>query len=86
MKTNKIQSSLFLLPMIFTITISAQNLVPNPSFESYSQCPTIPWNMFDCNNWINVIPGNAASYYNACYNGQGQPAGVPLNWLGYQEA
>src|SRR5690606_16511815 len=87
MKTNKIQFCLFALLMLFPFSLNAQNLVPNPSFESYSQCPTGPLNMYDCNDWYNASPVYSADYYNACYNEPvGYPTDVPLNLMGYQEA
>src|SRR5688572_10882613 len=66
----------------------AQSLVPNHSFEEYTQCP---WSLFVFNS---VVPpwfsGNAtsASYFNACDNPQGCQwgMGVPCNNAGYQPA
>jgi len=61
--------------------VCAQNLVPNPSFEEYTDCP---WNF---GQWADVVdwtsPYNtSADYYNACA-GTGA-AGVPLNTAGFQ--
>jgi hypothetical protein len=40
--------------LIAGILASAQNLVPNSSFESYSSLPTGPGQYIRCNNWHNV--------------------------------
>ena len=63
----------------------AQNLVQNPSFEIYPQCPTsrndgrLPF------NWVQATLGTA-DYFNACVaNGPGLPD-VPSNFVGTQSA
>lgn len=58
-----------------------QNLVPNPSFEEYTECP---WNF---GQWADVVGWTSpyttsADYYNLC--AAGGAAGVPLNTCGYQ--
>lgn len=68
-----------LLAVVFLLTISfyaiAQNLVPNPSFESINNCPT-SFGQIQCplvtppfsptvNDWISAVP-NSPDYYNAC--------------------
>jgi hypothetical protein len=77
------------LTLILLLTASTflvgQNLVPNPSFENYSSCPTatgqfnlsIPW-------FMPLNTNNASSdFYNACNT---TTAGVPNNSSGYQVA
>ncbi|GJM32127.1 MAG: hypothetical protein DHS20C18_11280 [Saprospiraceae bacterium] len=32
---------LYLAGILFSITLSAQNLIPNPSFEEHTDCPTV---------------------------------------------
>jgi hypothetical protein len=60
----------------------AQNLLPNPSFEEYDQCPT---GFGDFNGfvsaWINTSISGAAGtpdYFNAC-NTDECSVGVPFN-------
>src|SRR5690606_26566994 len=86
MKTKNLQCCFFVLQMFFVISLRAQNLVPNPSFESYSQCPTGPNQMYNCNDWYNVVPSTVSNYFNSCYNEpNGQSVDVPFNYAGYQE-
>jgi len=76
------KTTFLLLAFIFSlITCSAQNLVPNPSFEEYDTCP----------NWENQVKyaigwkscGNSTpEYYNAC----SVNFSVPSNQAGYQMA
>lgn len=74
--------------LLGTIRIGvAQNLVPNPSFEEYTQCPwtlgnlelAVPWYLAN-----NLYP----SYFNACDNATSClfSEGVPCNNVGYQQA
>ena len=60
----------------------AQNLVPNPSFEDFTTCPTTlgTGGPLQCIPWIGI---NSADYFNVC---GGFLIGVPINILGYQEA
>lgn len=60
---------------------SAQNLVPNGSFEEYTECPP------SFGYWANVVGWSSpftqsADYYNACADGV--VCSVPLNTAGYQ--
>jgi len=62
---------------------SQVNLVPNPSFEGYTNCPLsageIPTSWYNC--------GGSPDYYNVCAIGSSTPSmGVPSNWIGYQNA
>jgi len=79
--------------MIITCGVCrGQNLVPNPSFETLLNCPTIP--SLGCGgpfndqiayctaNWKNVGCGSA-DYYNACDTSL---MGVPNTYFGYQFA
>lgn len=74
----------YLLLPLLVLSIGAaqaQNLVPNPSFEEYTDCP---WNF---GQWADVVdwtsPYNtSADYFNACA-GTGA-AVVPLNSMGDQ--
>jgi OOP family OmpA-OmpF porin len=73
---------------IFFILLSckclAQNLIPNPSFESYSECPVMITQdrLLGLNDWYQPTHGSA-DYYNRCSK---KVCGVPLNLLGYMQA
>lgn len=57
------------------------NLVPNPGFEFYTQCPTDLYQTNKAYPWYD--PTYASSdYYNICASGT--DASVPNNYLGYQ--
>jgi gliding motility-associated-like protein len=77
---------LTLLPLI----TQGQNLVPNPSFENYNNCPpTIGGIRFGAfptvTDWVSVSPTglNTPDYFHAC---GGNSAGVPTNTFGWQPA
>lgn len=65
---------------------NAQNLVLNPSFESYSNCPQGPGAINVVTNWSN--PDTATSdYYNSCHTViAGFSVDVPSNSQGWQQA
>ncbi len=71
---------------IFLFCISSSlfaqvNLVPNPSFEDYTQCPNSAGDINFANNWIAIA--DSPDYFNLCsMNG----FGVPDNFLGSQLA
>jgi len=58
---------------------AGQNLVPNPSFEDFVQCPTQNSNITDCAGWLNF--GNTPDYFHACSIGGMQ---VPNGFAGFQ--
>jgi hypothetical protein len=68
-----------------------QNLVPNPSFEEYTACPSLspdgqiinapPW--FQPNTYYGL--GGSTDYFNQCYS-EPDGYGVPSNFWGYQFA
>ncbi len=68
--------------LLFFLIAKTQNLVPNPSFETYTMCPNsgnqieyaIPWNAATTNS--------STDYFNSCASGI---SGVPYN-LGFQYA
>lgn len=66
--------------------MQAQNLVPNPSFEDYSQCPNNQDQLDRAVGWFKPT-ANSSDYYNACYTGSAlfHPS-VPINYVGYQNA
>ena len=76
--------TLLVIPLISGFA-KAQNIAPNPSFETYSPCPTTYGNggSLECTPWQN---GNQATadYYNACATGT--DVWVPDNIQGSQTA
>ncbi|MCB0696845.1 MAG: gliding motility-associated C-terminal domain-containing protein [Chitinophagaceae bacterium] len=73
--------------------LRAQNLVPNPGFESYTRCPHM-YSMPDSNleyyipDWFSVMQYTSPDYFNAC--GKAWPywpyrMNVPQNMYDYQE-
>lgn len=61
---------------------SAQNLVPNPSFENYYNCPTTAGELYQCQSWTNF--GWTPDYFNSC--SPGTTVSVPTNQFGFQYA
>ena len=65
-----------------TCGLAAQNLVPNPSFEQFTDCP------FSFGQWAKVVDWispytESADYFNRCAGGD--ICSVPWNNFGYQE-
>ncbi|MBA3664019.1 MAG: T9SS type A sorting domain-containing protein [Bacteroidetes bacterium] len=60
----------YLLTILILTTLatfsSGQNLVPNPSFETYSSCPTSMGQINYATSWINPTVGGSPDYFNAC--------------------
>lgn len=75
--------------MLANICFAQQNLVPNPSFEEYSECPNSPGGVGDDElekavGWYK--PSLATTdYYNSCASNN-FGVSVPNNWMGVQEA
>ena len=61
----------------------AQNLVPNGSFEEYTECPTSFGYWANVLGWISPFTASA-DYFNACT--QNLACSVPFNDFGYQAA
>lgn len=56
---------------------NAQNLVPNPSFEEFDDCPFLPGQIEEATGWFDIIGG--CDYFHTCgSNGYG----VPVNLAG----
>lgn len=73
--------SLILLVLFVVSFTSAQNLVPNPSFEDTIACPNFLGQTNLATGWnINI---NTADYLNSCAN-SASCVSVPLNCLGFQ--
>lgn len=69
-----------ILTLSLSTLLSAQNLVPNPSFEGYNFCPTNTGEMTACLDWVS--PGSTPDYCHECNSG---PVNVPNNQWGFQE-
>jgi hypothetical protein len=69
-------------------SLLGQNLVPNGDFEQHSACPTNLNQLYKTYFWFNpaIYPPNGGSpdYFNGCDSTN--VAGVPSNWLGFQQA
>lgn len=62
----------------------SQNLVPNPSFEEYDECPVGTAELNIQTNWVSWQ--ETPDYFNACNNEITGWAGVPYNSWGFQPA
>lgn len=62
------------------------NLVPNNSFENYTQCPNDQDQIISATGWINF--GGSPDYFNGCATDTNWAFhwSVPTNWGGYQPA
>jgi hypothetical protein len=69
-----------ILTLLISEFCSAQNLVPNPSFENYISCPTNLNQIYKCQDWHNW--GYNPDYFNSCAGSS--LVGVPLNYYGQQ--
>lgn len=62
------------LALVLSLQMQAQNLVPNPSFEEYTECPIGSGRIVNAYPWYNARP--SCDYYHECgTNG----AGVPIS-------
>lgn len=80
---------LCVLFLVLTFHSHGQNLVPNPSFEIYLNCPYVfstiedPWSTpWTVQNWFRPTFGTS-DYHNACAPGN---TSVPNNAVGWQKA
>ncbi len=74
----------FSLVMLCSL-LNAQNLVPNANFKDHKICPSGAGE-FNADNWLNPINpsfGSTPDYFHEC---SGTIAGVPTNFVGFQEA
>jgi gliding motility-associated-like protein len=82
------------LYIVFLVSFAstAQNLVPNGSFEEYSTCPEqneLGNGQFErCIGWYYSTPMNVGTpdYFNVCNNSLTGVVGIPNNFWGYQQA
>lgn len=76
-------------------SVAQTNLVPNPSFENYLNCPTewsqVPYSnnyssFLTVSSWSNPMKGSDPDYYNVCAPATpaGKSASVPTNAFGSQ--
>jgi hypothetical protein len=72
----------FLLIILILVSkvFFSQNLVPNPSFESYTMCPTNYGQIANAVAWDYIHAANSSEYYNACSSGT--QVSVPKNFFG----
>jgi hypothetical protein len=70
--------SLFLALLHYSYC-SAQNLVPNPSFEDTISCPDFAGQVWRAEGWY--VAQNTPDYFNACCTGQLATVSVPCNAL-----
>jgi gliding motility-associated-like protein len=54
------------------------NLVPNPAFEEYTDCPNSLNQFENCLNWYNLFQ-ESPEYYNACNSNPASAASVPIH-------
>ena len=71
------------LVLAFTPAVLAQNLVPNPGFETYTSCPTTIGQTSKCVAWSTPTTGTS-DYFHSCHTGP--IVGVPSNTWGTQAA
>ena len=74
-----IKKSLFLICVLFTLKSSAQNLVPNPSFEDTVSCPTNSGQIDHSNGWSAF--NSSPDYFHLCSQ---TIVSVPNNIGGFQ--
>lgn len=67
--------------IVAVIQLQAQNLVPNPGFEEYIECPVTTGTLKDCKYWYDPVPVySSCDHFNQCGEG------VPNNFAGKQDA
>jgi gliding motility-associated-like protein len=62
--------------------LKGQNLIPNPSFENYTSCPSNTGQIDSCLSWYSPTKGTT----DYCHQCNSASAGVPNNQWGYQPA
>ncbi len=75
--------TLALITSVAALNSLAQNLVPNPSFEEYSQCPFGTGNLHThVDDWVSWQ--ESPDFFHVCSNDLEAIAGVPENAWGHQ--
>lgn len=83
-KLTKIINVKLLFFILIGFGLKAQNLVPNPSFETHSMCPVNPADLSSLASWYPMQAHNGSpDYFNSCGSSF---VGVPSNTFGYQAA
>ncbi len=73
--------------ILTTFNLVAQNLVSNPSFESYTGCPERNGDIKKCVSWSTTSPGSTPDYFHKCFpknRTDNLALGVPKNSEGYR--
>lgn len=81
MRVLRIRSVIFILS-VAAFSCYAQNLVPNPSFETFTSCPTSASQISLALPWQGVTT-NSSDYYHTCGSGG---AGIPMSGPNFQYA
>lgn len=71
-----------LILLICFSALQAQNLVPNPNFEAFSNCPA-EVNSFTVRSWTSPFWPGSPNYFNVC---GGAEVDIPVNFAGQQDA
>ena len=78
------QLSVLQLLMLLYVGAFSQNLVPNPGFEEFYNCPDKLSQFHNVINWYTPTIGNP-DYFNNCKERKSEPYGVPHNVYGVQQ-
>ena len=82
----KIIKTIFLIIIsLVNITISSQNLVPNPSFENFVNCPSLNSQLNLASPWTTPTSGTS-DLINSCAPVTAFGVSVPYNFRGFQNA
>ena len=73
--------SCFLIFLLASVTLSAQNLIPNGSFEEMKKCPKAIGQIDRVELWNSPNEGTP-DYFNACFTRNFNTVGVPNNYFG----
>lgn len=74
--------STLLLLLLFTITVRAQNLVPNAGFDMNVGCPNQIGQIDKADGWS--VWGGTPDYFHSCANSSNPIYGTPYNNRGYR--
>jgi len=81
----RILNILLFFSFFFTISLEAQNLIANPSFEYTVNCPTTIGQLNYAQFWVNPTQ-SSPDYFNFCSTVSGNAVHVPNNGFGTQAA
>ena len=78
-------SFLIFIVFLFSFALTAQNLIPDPSFEMMQKTPSKDDNGIRCtNSWVNAVL-TGGDYYNSVAKSKLLGVGAPRNIFGYQQ-